>query len=83
MRIKQAPSNCPLVQQIVLPISGENGYVISTKYSNTIGNNANDDAPINPITTYIGPMPAELGGAKISPMYEATMIGMRMRMEPR
>jgi hypothetical protein len=83
MRIKQAPSNCPLVQQMVLPISGENGYVISTKYSKTIGKSANEDAPINAITAYIGPIPAELDGAKISPMYEATMMGTRMRIEPR
>jgi hypothetical protein len=68
---------------MVLPISGENGYVISTKYSNTIGNIANDDAPISAITTYIGAIPAELDGAKISPIYEATMMGTRTRIEPR
>jgi hypothetical protein len=44
-RINTAPSNCPPVQQIVLPISGENGYVISTRYSRTMGRRAKEDAP--------------------------------------
>jgi hypothetical protein len=33
-----------------------------------MGSKANEEAPINAITTYEGAIPAELDGAKISPM---------------
>lgn len=83
MRMKHAPSSWPPVQQMVLPISGENGYVISTRYSSTIGKRANEDPPMSARTTYDGAMPAALDGEKISPMYEATTIGTSTRIEPR
>ena len=83
MRMKHAPSSWPPVQQIVLPISGEKGYVISTRYSSTMGKRAKEEAPMRAKTTKDGAMPAGLGGAKIRPMYEATMIGTSTRIEPR
>jgi hypothetical protein len=68
MRMNAAPRSCPPVQQMVLPISGEKGYVISTRYSSTTGRRPKDDAPRRAQTTYAGAMPAGLDGANMRAM---------------
>jgi hypothetical protein len=78
MMMKTAPRSWPPVQHTVLPISGEKGYVISTRYSRVTGSKAKEDAPRMAQTTKDGAMPAGLDGAKMNPIYDAATIGMRI-----
>lgn len=57
MIVNTAPSIWPPVQRIVLPISGEYGYVISTINSSATGKSANALAPRSAHTTMLGASP--------------------------
>lgn len=77
-----APSSCPPVQHIVLGISGDMGYVISTRYSRITGKIAKLDAPSSAAVTN-GPATLDAPGANTNPMYVAAAMGTRILTMPR